>query len=172
AFTELVGEARTAIHAEQPERALSLLDGIEREHASDEVLELRAQVGDQLGDRVGAAGDLETLRLRAVQRLDPVLELRATRRLAALVARQKDDDRRAVELYQRVLALDPDDLAAAEACAEIFSHRREMDLYRSALARVLEVARRSGAGRQHEVRILREMAWTARSHGDLASAAN
>ena len=171
-FSDLVAEARAAVHAEQPERAHSLLDGIDRERASDEVLELRAQVGDLLGDRVGASGDLETLRLRAVQRLDPVLELRATRRLAALVARQKDDDRRAVELYQRVLALDPDDLAAAEACAEIFSHRREMDLYRSALARVLEVARRTGAGRQREVRVLREMAWTARSHGDLASAAN
>ncbi|HEY8141506.1 MAG TPA: tetratricopeptide repeat protein [Kofleriaceae bacterium] len=171
-FSDLVGEARAAVHAEQPERAHSMLDGIDRERASDEVLELRAQVGDHLGDRVGAAGDLETLRARAVQRLDPVLELRATRRLAALVARQKDDDRRAVELYQRVLALDPDDLAAAEACAEIFSHRREMDLYRSALARVLEVTRRTGAGRQREVRVLREMAWSARSHGDLAAAAN
>jgi len=81
-----------------------------------------------MGDRVGAAGDLGALRVRAVQRRDPVLELRATRRLAALIARQKDDDRRAVELFQRVLALDPDDLAAAEACAEIFSRRREMGL--------------------------------------------
>ena len=170
-FTELVDEARAAVHAEQPERALSLLDGIDRERGSDEVLELRAQVGDQMGDRVGAAGDLETLRARALQRRDPVLELRATRRLAAILARQKDDDRRAVELYQRVLALDPDDLTAAEACAEIFSRRREMDLYRSALARVLEVVRRTGAGRPREVRVLREMAWTARSQGDLASAA-
>ena len=171
-YADLVAEARAAVHAEQPERALAALDGIDREGASDEVLELRAQVGDLMGDRVGAAADLDTLRTRAVQRRDPVLELRATRRLAGLVARQKDNDRRAVELYQRVLALDPDDLTAAEACAEIFSRRREMELYRSALARVLEVARRIGAGRPREVRVLREMAWSARSHGDLAEAAD
>src|SRR5690606_1289490 len=43
--------------------------------------------------------------------------------------------------------------------------------YRAALVRVLEVVRRTGAGRAREVRALRELAWTARSQGDLASAA-
>jgi tetratricopeptide (TPR) repeat protein len=168
---DVIEEARAAVQAGQPERAHALLDGVERERASESMLELRAQVGDQLGDWAGATQDLELLRARAASRGDAVLELRATRRLANLVARQRDDDRRAVELYQRVLALDPDDLAAAESCAEIFSRRREMDLYRSALVRVLEATRRTGAGRRREARALRELAWAARSQGDLAAAA-
>jgi hypothetical protein len=46
-----------------------------------------------MGDRVGAAGDPNAAHPRRWR--DPVLELRATRRLA-VIARQKDGDRRAV----------------------------------------------------------------------------
>ena len=170
-WSELCEQARVAVAAGQPEAAFALLDPAPRERSSDELLELRAEVADGLGDSAGAHGDLEALRGRGAARSDAALELRATRRLAALVARHGEDDRRAVELYQRVLALDPDDLGAAEACAEIFSRRRESSLYRSALVRVLEVVRKTGAGHAREVRALRQLAWAARSQDDLAAAA-
>src|SRR6185503_20053123 len=106
---------------------LSVLEAIDRDKASDALLELRAQITDARGDQAAAADDLEAVRARAVERRDSSTELRATRRLASLAARQHDEDRRAVSLYQRVLTLDPVDLTAAEACAEIFSRRREHD---------------------------------------------
>src|SRR5690606_36863271 len=168
---ELVTAARAALDAGDPERARALFADIDPRAASDAVLETQALAADALGDRAAAEEALEDLRARAAARQDRAVELRATRRLAALVARHGGNDRRAVELFRRVLSLDPDDLAAAEACAEIFSRRRELDLYRAALVRVLEVVRRTGAGRAREVRALRELAWTARSQGDLASAA-
>lgn len=71
-----------------------------------------------------------------------------------------------------MLALDPDDLAAAEACADITGRRGDLQHHSAALARVLEVTRRTGAGRAREVRALRELAWAARRRGDLFAAAD
>lgn len=170
-FADTIGEARDLLAAGDPTSALSILEPIDRDRASDALLELRAQIQDAVGDQAAATDDLEAVRSRAAARHDAPTELRSSRRLAALAARQHDEDRRAVSLYQRVLTLDPDDLTAAEACAEIFSRRREHDLYRSALVRVLEVARRSGGARVREVSALRELAWISRSQGDLAAAA-
>ncbi len=168
----LLAEARAAMEAGQLDSALEALDAVDRTSASDALLELRAHVADALGDADGAGRDLETLRARATAAADPGLELRATRRLAAMAARQDDANGHALALYQRVLALDPDDLAAAEACADITGRRGDPQRHSAALARVLEVTRRTGAGRAREVRALRDLAWAARRRGDLSAAAD
>lgn len=172
AHAALVARARAALEAGLPESALAALEAVDRDSASDALLELRAQVADSLGDAASAGRDLEAVRTRALARGDASLELRATRRLAALAARQRDANGDALALYERVLALDPDDLSAAEACADIFHRRGDADRTGPALLRVLEVARRSGAGRAREVRALRELAWAARQRGDVAAAAS
>ena len=168
----LLAEARTAMEAGQLDSALEALEAIDRGSASDALLELRAHVADALGDADGAGRDLEALRARATATADPGLELRATRRLAAMAARQDEANGHALALYQRVLALDPDDLAAAEACADITGRRGDLQRHTAALARVLEVTRRTGAGRAREVRALRDLAWAARRRGDLFAAAD
>lgn len=169
-YAERIAQARADLDAGHADRALATLEDISRDDASFDMLDIRAEVFVAAGRHHEALADLETLRKRAGERGARVVELRATRRLAAMIAHSGKDDRRAIELFQRVLLLDPDDLGAAEACAAIFQRRREHSLYRSALTRVLEVIRRTGAGGKREAHALRELARTARSEGELDAA--
>src|SRR5690606_4050639 len=98
-------------------------------------------------------------------------ERKLTRRLAALHHDQLSEHARAVELYRRALAIDPDDLAAAEALADIFSRRGDRAEQRAALERVLQIARHTAAGSAVEAATLRELAHLARAGGDLERAA-
>ncbi|HTE52432.1 MAG TPA: tetratricopeptide repeat protein [Kofleriaceae bacterium] len=168
----LVAQARAALDAGNPDAARAALEPVARDAAPDALLELRAQAAEALGDPAAAAADLDAMGAGAVRRGDAAAELRAARQRAALAARQPDGDELAAELYQRVLSLDPDDLISAEAAEQLAGRGADLDRHRTALFRVLDIARRTGAGRAREARALRDLAHAARLASDLAAAAD
>ena len=107
---------------------------------------------------------------RAAEAGNRLAEARATRRLAAAVLDRRGDGH-AGELFTRALALDPDDLASAEALVALHRRRRDGERQQAALEQLLEVARRTGAGAERQAAALGELARLARGAGDLARAA-
>ncbi|RMH44440.1 MAG: hypothetical protein D6689_02335, partial [Deltaproteobacteria bacterium] len=170
-LSDAIDAARAHFEDGDPEAALQLIAGADAATAPRSLIELRADVYEALERWADLAADLDALCARAAADGDRAAEQRATRRLAAVLLDRLHDHAAAADRYRRALDLDPDDLAAAEALAELGRRRRQRDAQVDALERVLAICRRTGAGPAREAAVLRELAACARADGALDRAA-
>ncbi len=176
----LIESARARLEAGDIADAAQMLQTVATDSAPEALLALRIEVAEAGEDWGRAAADLGQLRERALRARDVASELRVARRLAAITAEHLRDAERAAALYERAVVLDPDDLASAEALAELAGkpavERPDADAkersrrHIRALLRVLEVARRTRAGAAVESAALAELSRSARRTGDVAGA--
>ena len=167
---EVAGAIAAALEARsrgEHESALAHLEAIAGPAAPDDLLMLRSQLREALGQWDRAVSDLTLLRRRAASSGDVAFEHRLCRKLAALTAEKLGDGLAALALYERALEIDPDDLAAAEACVSIYERRGDRAAKIPALERILEIAERTGAGPQTQVSARRELAGFAARAGNL-----
>jgi tetratricopeptide (TPR) repeat protein len=169
----LLDRAHRLLDDDDVDGALALLSKAQTDTASPvtiELLLLRAEVYEAKGRWRDAHGDLSRLRDLCEAQHDVDQERQVTRRLAALTLERLHDETAATWLYQRALAIDDDDIAAAEALASIYERHRDLPAYQASLEVVLTIARRTEAGADRLCELLREIARVFRASGDLLRA--
>ena len=114
AAMETLEAAREHLERDDVPGAEDLLASVSRQDATPPLLLLRAELAEERDAWSEVAADLSALQERAVAEDDTALERLVARRLATVLFERLRDYKEAARYYERALAIDPDDLAAAE----------------------------------------------------------
>ncbi len=126
---------------QQPEDAVRYLAALAATPGCDRALMLRlANLYQELGEWPELVQILETISQRSLDEEDRPGALAALHRLARIQREELELDDRAVEVYRRLLELEPEDRAALTSLAELYQAHDQLDELRQLLQRWIEVA--------------------------------